>query len=126
MPIRISPISCGWTPARDNGCLPPPNSSLSRHFGTICRSNGGASEIMSVFPRHSENEAWFTPERIVLMVLAAITAIVFYLCYRMVEPFVPALAWALAIAVVSHPLHASLQHRLGGGSLVAGLTVRSE
>ena len=78
---------------------------------------------MSTSRRQSQGDAWFTPERVTLSVLAAATAIVFYLCYRLVEPFVPALAWALAIAVVAYPFHAWLERRLKYKSLVAGLTV---
>jgi predicted PurR-regulated permease PerM len=78
---------------------------------------------VSAAEREQQEDAWFTPERVLLAVLAVITAIVFYLCYLLVRPFVPALAWALAIAVVAYPLHAWIQRRLKRKSLVAGVTV---
>src|SRR5688572_15721756 len=78
---------------------------------------------MGAAEREQHEEAWFTPERVLLAVLAVITVIVFYLCYLLVRPFVPALAWALAIAVVAYPLHAWIQRRLKRKSLVAGITV---
>jgi predicted PurR-regulated permease PerM len=70
-----------------------------------------------------ESEGWFTRERILVLVLAAVTIGAFYLSYRLVLPFVPALTWALAIAVVAHPLHEWLQRRLRNRSLVAGIAV---
>jgi predicted PurR-regulated permease PerM len=33
------------------------------------------------------------------------TALVGYVCYRRTRPFLPALAWALVLAVVAHSLH---------------------
>ena len=70
-----------------------------------------------------EGEGWFTRERTLVLVLAAITIGVFYLCYLLVLPFVPALTWAVAIAVVAHPLHEWLLRRLRARSFVAALVV---
>src|SRR5579864_507596 len=36
--------------------------------------------------------------------LLAITALTIYLCWTMVAPFVGALTWAAALAIVAHPL----------------------
>jgi predicted PurR-regulated permease PerM len=69
------------------------------------------------------NNGWFTRERILVLVLAVITIVVFYLCYLLVAPFVPALAWALAIAVVAHPVHEWLRRHLKGPSLGAAVAV---
>lgn len=73
--------------------------------------------------REENTNGWFTRERILVLVLAVITIVVFYLCYLLTAPFVPALAWALAIAVVAHPLHEWLRRRLTPPSLVAALAV---
>src|SRR5687768_13419500 len=73
--------------------------------------------------REENNNGWFTRERILVVVLAAITIGVFYLCYLITLPFVPALAWALAIAVVAHPLHEWLRRRLKSNSLGAAIAV---
>lgn len=73
--------------------------------------------------RDESNNGWFTRERILVVVLAAITIGVFYLCYLITLPFVPALAWALAIAVVAHPLHEWLRRRLKSNSVGAALAV---
>jgi predicted PurR-regulated permease PerM len=72
---------------------------------------------------HHENGAWFTSERIMVLVLAIITAFFFYLSYQLVLPFLPPLTWAVAIAVVAYPAHAWLQRRLKNRSLVAALAV---
>jgi predicted PurR-regulated permease PerM len=69
------------------------------------------------------NNGWFTRERILVVVLAVITVVVFYLCYLLTAPFVPALAWALAIAVVAHPLHEWLRRHLKSTSLGAAIAV---
>ena len=72
---------------------------------------------------HHENGAWFTSERIMVLVLAVITAFFFYLSYQLVLPFLPPLTWAVAIAVVAYPAHAWMQRRLKHRSLVAALAV---
>jgi predicted PurR-regulated permease PerM len=72
---------------------------------------------------HHENGAWFTSERIMVLVLAVITAFFFYLSYQLVLPFLPPLTWAVAIAVVAYPAHAWMQRRLKNRSLVAALGV---
>jgi predicted PurR-regulated permease PerM len=69
------------------------------------------------------NDGWFTRERILVVVLAAITILVFYLCYLITLPFVPALAWALAIAVAAHPLHEWLRRHLKSASFSAAIAV---
>jgi predicted PurR-regulated permease PerM len=66
---------------------------------------------------------WFTRERVLVLVLAFTTAVVFYLCYLLVLPFAPALIWALAIAIVANPLHEWIQSRIRKRSLAAALAV---
>jgi len=67
------------------------------------------------------NEGWLSRERALAVVLAAATALAFYLCYRLARPFLPALAWALALAVVAHPLHAWIARRVKNANVAAGL-----
>jgi predicted PurR-regulated permease PerM len=62
-------------------------------------------------------------ETITTGVLVVATGIVVYLCYLVVLPFMPALAWALALAVIAHPMHGWLDRRMKSKSLCAGLTV---
>src|SRR5436190_15213419 len=62
-------------------------------------------------------------ETITTGVLVVASGIVFYLCYLVVLPFMPALAWALALAVIAHPAHRWLDQRMKSKSLCAGLIV---
>jgi len=60
-----------------------------------------------------------------LAVLALATVALVALCYLLTAPFLPALAWALALAVIAYPLHRWLTRRLLGKyeNLAAGLSV---
>ena len=57
------------------------------------------------------------------LLLMAVTVAGLYLCYRLAAPFVPAMAGALALAVVFAPLQRRLERRLGSGNIAAGLCV---
>jgi predicted PurR-regulated permease PerM len=52
----------------------------------------------------------FTRDRGKLVVVLAATMLCVYLCYRLAQPFIPALVWAITGAVVTH----SVVKRLGG------------
>lgn len=71
---------------------------------------------------HAAN-GWWTRERLQLLALFTATAITFYLCYLMARPFFSVLAWALALAVVAHPLHEWIARRVAYPNLAAGLSV---
>jgi predicted PurR-regulated permease PerM len=66
---------------------------------------------------------WLSLERTQALVLLAATAVTFYLCYLIVRPFLPALAWALALAVVAAPFHAALARRVPRPGVAAALAV---
>jgi predicted PurR-regulated permease PerM len=70
-----------------------------------------------------EIDRWLPRERVLLLVFAAATLIVFYLCYRVALPFVPALTWALVLAVLANPLHERLERRVPNATLAAGIAV---
>lgn len=72
--------------------------------------NGGATRPMS-------------REQVLAWGLILATALTVYLCYLVVEPFLPALAWALALAVIAHPVHRWLLRRLPRPNLCAAITV---
>lgn len=79
---------------------------------------------LNVSEPHREAETgWLTRERALGLVLVIATALAFYLCYRLVRPFLPALAWALALAVVAHPLHRWVARRIQQTNIAAGLSV---
>src|SRR5215218_2251132 len=62
-----------------------------------------------------------TRERATTLVLAAATALAFYVCYRLALPFLPAVT--LALAVVAIPLHGRLLKLTGRPNLAAALSV---
>jgi predicted PurR-regulated permease PerM len=68
-------------------------------------------------------EGWLSRDRVMAMVLIAATLITFYLCYLVLSPFLPALAFALALAVVARPLHVWLAGRIRHQGFAAGVTV---
>jgi predicted PurR-regulated permease PerM len=73
---------------------------------------------------HRRAEAgWLTRERLLVITLMAATAVAFYLCYLIARPFLSALAWAVALAVIAHPLHDWIARRLHSPNLAAALVV---
>ena len=57
------------------------------------------------------------------LVLVAATAVGFYLCFRLVQPFLAALAWALALAILFNPLNRWLETKIKRTSVAATITV---
>ncbi len=70
-----------------------------------------------------QTEHWLTRERILVLVFVGATLLVGWLCWRMVQPFVPALTWAVVLAVLAHPLHERILARLRWPALAATLAV---
>jgi predicted PurR-regulated permease PerM len=66
---------------------------------------------------------WSSRPRIRRLELAAVTALGLYLCYLMALPFLPALTWALALAVMFLPVHRWLVSRLKRPGPAAFLSV---
>jgi predicted PurR-regulated permease PerM len=67
------------------------------------------------------DEGWLTRPRVSALALIAITALAFYLCWKMIEPFVPALAWAMSLAILGYRLHRWIGRRIRNSNLSAGL-----
>ena len=66
---------------------------------------------------------WSSPGHIHSLVLMAVTLAGLYLCYRMALPLLPALAWALAFALLLVPVQRWLEPRLRSPGTAAGLLV---
>ena len=66
---------------------------------------------------------WGSRRHVHTLLLMAVTVGGLYLCFRIVAPFVPALAGALALAVLFAPFHRWLEGRLGAGNLAAATSV---
>jgi predicted PurR-regulated permease PerM len=73
-------------------------------------------------PRVAETGVLSRP-RVQAVVLLGTTAIALYLCYLIVQPFLAALSWGLALAVVGYPIHKFICRRLPRPTLSAALTV---
>jgi predicted PurR-regulated permease PerM len=78
-------------------------------------------------PNHEEPRPpagrWPPREKVLTTVLLAGTALSFYVCYRLALPFLPAITWALALAVIAYPLHDRVLGFLGRPNLTAALSV---
>jgi predicted PurR-regulated permease PerM len=57
------------------------------------------------------------------LVLLTAAALGVYLCYRLVQPFLPALSWGLALAVVGYPMHKRICRRVPRATPASVLTV---
>ena len=64
-----------------------------------------------------------TQNRLMLAILGVITVAGVILCYRLASPFLPALTFAIALAVVARPLHQRIARRLDHPSIAAALSV---
>jgi predicted PurR-regulated permease PerM len=73
--------------------------------------------------RRGVDAGWLSRERALVVVLAVATALAFYVCYRLARPFLPALAWALALAVIAYPAHEWIARRVKSANLSAVLAV---
>src|SRR3954453_6899446 len=66
--------------------------------------------------------ALYSRKRVGEVALLAAIGVSFYLCWRLAEPFLTAITWALALAVVGFPLQRLLEARLKPG-LAAAITL---
>jgi predicted PurR-regulated permease PerM len=66
---------------------------------------------------------WLSRDRALAFVLVLATLIAVYLCYLLIHPFLPAIAWALALAVVAYPGFERLARRIHSKNLAAFITV---
>ncbi len=57
------------------------------------------------------------------LAMLALTLIGLYICFRMVAPFLSAIAWALALALLALPLQRKLERRIRWPSLAAALSI---
>jgi predicted PurR-regulated permease PerM len=61
--------------------------------------------------------------RMRLFALAAVTAVGIYFCYRLAEPFLPALAWAAALAIIAFPIHTRIRRTVPNPNWAALLSL---
>lgn len=73
-------------------------------------------------PTVGEND-WGSPSHIRTLVLMGATLFGVYICYRLAVPFLPSVAWALALGVVFSPLQQWLESKFKSPSLAAIIAV---
>jgi predicted PurR-regulated permease PerM len=73
--------------------------------------------------RPVNREGWWTRDHALVVVLVGATALLLILCWQLVHPFLTPIAWALALAVVAHPLHGWIARRIKHPAIAAGLAV---
>lgn len=72
----------------------------------------------------SPHVGWLSRGRCLALAFIITTGVVVYLCYRLIVPFLPPLAWALALAVMVGPLHRRYIVRwISSPGLAAGVSV---
>ena len=62
-----------------------------------------------------------TRDRSKLIVVSAATIVCLFLCYRLAQPFIPALVFAITVAVVTQPLMRWLERHVRSASVRAGI-----
>jgi predicted PurR-regulated permease PerM len=72
---------------------------------------------------YPQPDNFLTRERILVIVLVAVSVLVLWLSWLLVKPFVPALTWAVVLAVIAHPLHERILKRVRWPTVAAGLAV---
>ena len=70
-----------------------------------------------------DREGWWTREHALVVVLVVATALLLILCALLARPFLNPIAWALALAVIAHPLHGWIARHIDKPGLAAGLAV---
>ncbi len=73
--------------------------------------------------RATASSAWATRNNGKLFVMAGATILALYLCFLLASPFLPALVWAVAVAVVTHPVWRWLGRHLKWQGASAALAV---
>ena len=72
---------------------------------------------------NGDHSAVFTRERVLTFVLALVTLLSVYICYRIIEPFIPAVAFALALAVATQRPFQWLRRRFHNQTWAAAVAV---
>lgn len=70
-----------------------------------------------------QNTGRWTREHALVVVLVAATALLIGLCALFARPFLGSLAWALALAIVAHPLHRWFKRRIENDNIASGVAV---
>lgn len=80
-------------------------------------------EIQPAMSTGPSQNLLITRQRGQIAILMIVTALAIYLCFRLIQPFLPSVAWAVALAVAAWPLHAGVLAYVRKPSLAAGISV---
>jgi predicted PurR-regulated permease PerM len=78
---------------------------------------------VAVDPAQASNSGLFTRERVLTLTLILATLLALYVCYRIIEPFIPSIAFALALVVATQRPYRWLRTKLGSPNLTAAVAV---
>lgn len=67
--------------------------------------------------------SWLPGNQTKVLVLGIATSMGLYLCYLLARPFLPALTWALALAILVSPFHAWIESRLKRANMAASISI---
>jgi predicted PurR-regulated permease PerM len=79
-------------------------------------------KVMQFDPTPDER-GWFSRERVLTILLGLTTLLAFFVCYRIVAPFIPAVAIATAVAVATNRQHNWLRRRFQSKAAAASVSV---
>lgn len=71
----------------------------------------------------NNDQGLFTRERILTSTLALATLLCVYVCYRIIKPFIPPIAFALALGVATHGPYRWLRRRIPNDTVSAAVAV---
>ena len=99
--------------------------SPSRALATIGTSIASSSRSPFASPPVTarQTDEWLTRERLLALVLVAVSVLVAWLCWQLIKPFVPSITWALVLAVLAYPLHDRIRRLIKWQSVAAGVSV---
>ena len=80
-------------------------------------------ELKPMQPAPQSANDWGSRSNVHTSVLMAVTLFGVYICYLLAAPFLPAIVWALALAVLIAPLHRWFESKIKYPSLAASLSV---
>jgi predicted PurR-regulated permease PerM len=73
-------------------------------------------------PPLRRDDGWLSRERMAAFALLAATLVGIYVCFRLAEPFLPALTWAVTLAIAGAPLHRWIARHSHRPGVAAGIT----
>jgi predicted PurR-regulated permease PerM len=91
--------------------------------GLIPASRDRAEEQGKNEARDQVAQEWFPGRQLPFLGLVVVTGLALFFCYELVRPFLSALLWAVAFAVLANPFHLWLSRRLLNRTLAAGISV---